>query len=54
MAKELIFSDTYMRTEQNDSKYRENRIITIFGVYVKCTGLSWHQFHKYRQGDAMT
>ena len=54
MAKELIFSDTSIRTEQNDSKYHENKIITMFGVYVKCTGLSWHQFHKYRQGGAMT
>jgi hypothetical protein len=38
MAKELIFSDTCIRTEQNDSKYRENEIINMFGVYVKCTG----------------
>ena len=54
IAKELIFSDTCIRTEQNDSKYRENKIITMFGVYVMCTGLSWHQFHNYRHDGAMT
>jgi hypothetical protein len=51
MAKELIFSDT---TEENDSKYCENEIITMLGVYVKCTELSWYQFHNYRQDGAMT
>jgi hypothetical protein len=54
MAKGLIFSDTCISTEQNDSKYRENKIITMFGVYVKCNRLSWHQFHNYVQDGAMT
>ena len=54
MAKELIFSDTCSRTGQNDSKYRENKIITMFGVYVKSNGLSWHQAHNYGQDGAMT
>jgi len=53
-AKELIFSDTCIRTEQNDSKYRENKIITMFGVYVTWNRLSWHQFHNYGQDGAMT